>query len=178
MRTARESLGVSQRLRGALACLCSLEHNFRRPNTAARAPSLSILSAVHTACKRSRSLAFTILSPARTPLLEHRRSKAVARTPSLSTVSAMHTALPLLGRHPFFLEGALVLRTLHSGSNITIAIRRNTGISDFGNFRDSEPRQRAPVFLLYSTCRSERTERCFLCVRSPDEKKKAPTDLQ
>ena len=75
-------------------------------------------------------------------------------TPSLGRARRPASELPPLGRHPFPLVGVLVLRTLLSGSNVTIAIRRNTMISDFDNFRNSEPSLRQGTYLphIYLYC--------------------------
>ena len=55
-------------------------------------------------------------------------------TPSLGRARRPASELPPLGRHPFPLVGVLVLRTLLSGSSVTVAIRRSVVISDFEKF--------------------------------------------
>ena len=68
-------------------------------------------------------------------------------TPSLGRARRPASELPPLGRHPFPLVGVLVLRTLLSGSSVTIVIRRSTMISDFDNFqfRAYSARNQEPV---------------------------------
>ena len=64
-------------------------------------------------------------SSAPSPLTGPRRSSCFLRFP--------------LGRNPFPLVDVPALRTLLPGSVVTVAIRRNTTISDFGYFRNFEP---------------------------------------